>query len=158
MKNGQYLNALLFAETGNIDAFAGIDYPAYPGEPPTDDEFAAMLAVAEAQIGKPYIWGKAGPNSFDCSGLMCFTINQSGVDYVGRIGANALFHYCTPVLEPEPGDLIFFEKTYDAPTPVTHVGLYVGNGYFIHAGHPVKYTHISEPYYAAHFYTYARLP
>jgi murein DD-endopeptidase MepM/ murein hydrolase activator NlpD len=159
MKNGLYLNPLLFAETGNAGgSFARIDYPAYPGEPPTDDEFAAMLAVAEAQIAKPYIWGAAGPDSFDCSGFLCFTINQSGVDYVGRMGANALFHYCIPVLEPEPGDLIFFEKTYDAPLPITHVGLYIGNGYFIHAGRPVKYSNISEPYYAAHFYAYARLP
>jgi cell wall-associated NlpC family hydrolase len=159
LKNGQYLNPILFADTGNTGGFYGnVVYPEYPGEPVSDEMFAAMLEVAQAQLGKQYVWGASGPNYFDCSGLICYVINQSQSGNVGRIGAQSLFNLCTPVQEPQPGDLCFFEGTYDAPHPVTHVGLYVGNGYFIHAGNPVKYSNINSSYYAEHFYAYARLP
>jgi len=62
-------------------------------------------------------------------------LNQCGWD-VGRLGAQGLYNYCTPVSSPRPGDLVFFRYTYDAPNPdgVTHCGLYVGDGMMLHCG------------------------
>jgi cell wall-associated NlpC family hydrolase len=81
---------------------------------------------------------------------------------VGRLGAQGLYNICTPVsmANAQPGDLIFFWHTYDAPNPngVTHVGIYVGNGQMIHCGDPISYANINSNYWQQHFYGMGRLP
>ena len=69
-----------------------------------------------------------------------------------------MYDICTPVSQSEaqPGDLIFFTGTYDAGEPVTHIGIYVGNGQMIHCGHPVQYTSINSPYWQSHFYGFGK--
>ena len=76
----------------------------------------------------------------------------------GRLTAQGLYNICTPVSQSDaqPGDLIFFTGTYDAGEPVTHIGIYVGNGQMIHCGHPVQYTSINSPYWQSHFYGFGR--
>jgi len=78
------------------------------------------------------VWGGFSPaTSFDCSGYVSWVINNSGWN-VGRLTARGLFGITTPVApsEAKPGDLIFFNYTYNAPQPhlPTHVGIYVGGG------------------------------
>ena len=123
-----------------------------------DEVFAAMMREAEKYLGYPYVWGGSNPTtSFDCSGFVSWVINQSGWD-VGRLGAQGLYNICTPVSEPRPGDLVFFTGTYDAGVPVSHVGLYVGDGWMIHAGDPISYAQITgNSYYQSHFYAWGRL-
>jgi len=88
-----------------------------------------------------------------------WVINHSGWN-VGRRGAQGLYNLCTPVsaAEAKPGDLIFFTKTYSAPNPVSHVGIYVGNGQMIHCGDPISYANINSRYWQQHFYSFGRLP
>ena len=67
--------------------------------------------------------------------------------------------FCTPVsaANVRPGDLVFFVGTYDTPG-VSHVGIYVGDGWMIHAGNPIGYVNLNTNYWQSHFYTYGRLP
>ena len=170
MLNGEYLNPYYFVDTGYDGSTAGaipgtpggVEIPAYPGEPITDETYAAMLEEAQKYLGYPYVWGGSSPStSFDCSGFVSWVINHSGWN-VGRLGAQGLYNICTPVsmANAQPGDLIFFWHTYDAPNPngVTHVGIYVGNGQMIHCGNPISYANINSNYWQQHYYGMGRLP
>ena len=79
---------------------------------------------------------------------------------MGRQTAQGLYNLCTPVSrqDAQPGDLIFFTKTYSTANPVTHVGIYVGNGQMIHSGDPISYANINSGYWISHFYGFGRLP
>lgn len=150
----------LFADNPNVDRGEYTDYD-IPPEALTDERFAAMIAEAEKYLGYPYVWGGSSPStSFDCSGFVCWVINQSGVGSVGRTTATGLFNHCTaiPPSEAKPGDLIFFHSTYDSAGPVSHVGIYVGNGMMIHCGNPISYASVTSSYWTEHFYAYGRLP
>lgn len=130
-------------DTGT-DTGTGIDAAA-------DGSYAAkaekVVAFAEAQLGKPYVWGAGGPNSYDCSGLTRAAWREAGVSLprttydqaeVGTRVAKSRLH---------PGDLVFF---YD---DISHVGIYVGGGQMIHAPKPgarVRYESIDHmPFYGA---------
>lgn len=166
MLNGEYLNPYYFVDNGGDGGAlpgtpGGPVIPGNPGAAMGDDTFSAMLAEAEKYLGWPYVWGGSSPStSFDCSGFVSWVINQSGVGSVGRQTAQGLYNLCTPVSrsDAQPGDLIFFTKTYSAATPVTHVGIYVGNGQMIHCGDPISYANINSNYWTSHFYGFGRLP
>ena len=137
---------------------AGIDYEV-PAEALSDPEFAAMLEEAEKHLGTPYVWGGSSPETgFDCSGYVCWVLNQSGWD-VGRTTANGLWQQAAKVSEHEakPGDLVFFQGTYDTPG-ASHVGLYVGDGMMISAGDPIKYSNIHSSYWDDHLLGFGRIP
>ena len=124
-----------------------------------DERFAAMLREAEKYLGFPYVWGGSKPStSFDCSGFVSWVINHSGWN-VGRRSADGLCRLCTPIpaANAQPGDLIFFEKTYQT-AGASHVGIYVGNSMMIHCGDPISYANINADYWQQHFYTFGRLP
>ena len=136
----------------------GIDYEV-PAEALSDPEFAAMLEEAEKYLGTPYVWGGSSPETgFDCSGYVCWVLSQSGWD-VGRTTANGLWQQSAKVSEHEakPGDLVFFEGTYDTPG-ASHVGLYVGDGMMISAGDPIKYSNIHSSYWDKHLLGFGRIP
>ncbi|MDD3229809.1 MAG: peptidoglycan DD-metalloendopeptidase family protein [Oscillospiraceae bacterium] len=162
LKNGNYLNPLFFAESPDdgSENTAGPVIPGNAGEPLGDGSFAALLYEAEKHLGKPYVFGASGPDTFDCSGFICYTLNRSGTASVGRTTAQGLYNLCTPLSrdEAKPGDLIFFTGTYSTPSACSHVGIYVGNGAMIHAGNPVQYASINTRYWKEHFYAFARLP
>jgi murein DD-endopeptidase MepM/ murein hydrolase activator NlpD len=167
LKNGQYLNPMYFAIT-NDDGKSfippgtpgGVDIPPYPGAPMDNARFAAMMEEAQKHLGKPYVFGASGPNTFDCSGFVSYVLSHSIYPGFGRTTAQGIYNICTPVLRAnaQPGDLIFFTGTYNAGRPVTHIGLYIGNGMMIHAGKPVQYASTDTPYWTSHFYAFARLP
>ncbi len=97
----------------------GIDYQV-PAEALTDEEFAAIYKEAQKYVGTPYVWGGSTPETgFDCSGYVCWVYNQNGYD-VGRTTANGLWQKSQHISEAEakPGDLVFFEGTYDTPEKV----------------------------------------
>ena len=131
-----------------------------PGEYLSDEEFARMLAEAERYLGVPYVWGGYSPSGFDCSGFVSWVINHCGNGWnFGRLTANGLrarTDYVSPS-EAKPGDLIFFQGTYDT-AGASHVGIYVGGGWMIHAGNPVHYSNINTPYWQSHFLEYGRIP
>ena len=92
---------------------------------------AAQIAVQVAmnQLGKPYVWGAAGPSSFDCSGLTMFAYAQAGISLSHYTGAQFNEGQHVPQSDLRPGDLVFFG------TSLGHMGMYIGNGNFIHAPH-----------------------
>lgn len=159
--------ALYMATLGNRpDLFPSSPYVAkYTGDPVeheipeaylADETFAAILAEAEKYIGYPYVWGGYKPStSFDCSGFVSYVYNQCGWDF-GRLGAQGLYNISTRVSSPRPGDLVFFTGTYDTPG-VSHVGIYVGDGWMLHCGDPIGYANLNTSYWQSHFYAYGRL-
>ena len=125
----------------------GIDYQV-PAEALTDEEFAAIYKEAQKYVGTPYVWGGSTPETgFDCSGYVCWVYNQNGYN-VGRTTANGLWNKSQHISEAEakPGDLVFFEGTYDTPGK-SHVGIYLGNGMMVSAGDPIKYANIHSSYW-----------
>lgn len=156
------------------DLFAGIafatpdgagssgEYQDYdiPGEALTDEKFRKMITEAEKYLGYPYVWGGSSPStSFDCSGFVSWVINHCGNGWnVGRQTANGLMGKCDiiPKSEAEPGDLIFFQKTYNT-SGASHVGIYVGNGMMIHCGNPISYASIETNYWRQHYYCMGRI-
>ena len=121
-----------------------------------DETFAAILEEAEKYIGYPYVWGGYKPStSFDCSGFVSYVYNQCGWDF-GRLGAQGLYNISRRTSSPRPGDLVFFTGTYDTPG-VSHVGIYVGDGWMLHCGDPIGYANLNTSYWQSHFYAYGRL-
>ncbi|MGL6107139.1 C40 family peptidase [Romboutsia sp.] len=101
---------------------------------PSQDKVQKVVDLAHDQIGKPYVWGAEGPNSFDCSGLTYYVYKQVGVTLprVSRDQYSAGKSVSKSDLQP--GDLIF--ASTDGSGKISHVGIYVGNGYMIHSPKP----------------------
>ena len=109
-----------------------------PAAPPT--QYGGVVGLAMQELGKPYVWGAAGPSSFDCSGLVMYVYQQVGVSLPHN--AAAMFSYGSPVgySDLQPGDLVFFSG-------LGHMGIYIGGGQFIHAPHTgdvVKISNMSD--------------
>ena len=153
-QNGAGKTTLLKILTGEYT-----DYD-IPGEALTDTRFANMIREAEKYLGYPYVWGGSSPStSFDCSGFVSYVINHCGNGWsVGRLTANGLMGVCDiiPKSSAKPGDLIFFQGTYDT-SGASHVGIYVGNGMMIHCGNPISYASIESNYWQQHFYCFGRI-
>ena len=118
-----------------------------------------LVCSKDKYLGMPYVWGGSSPEtSFDCSGFVSYVFTNSGVCNMGRLTAQGIYDICMPVSpeEARPGDIIFFTGTYDAGEPVTHVGIYAGDGQMIHCGNPIQYTSINSAYWQSHFYAFGR--
>ena len=88
----------------------------------TNANGGSIVSRAYSQLGKPYVWGACGPNSFDCSGFVSYCLTGSYT----RLGTTLTFMGWTRVSNPQPGDVV---------TTATHCGIYIGNGQMIHAPH-----------------------
>ena len=128
---------------------AGSGSPLVGAPPPPGARAGAAVAAAQRQLGKPYQWGAAGPDSFDCSGLTMWAWAAAGVSLPHYTGAQYSATTHIPLSVLQPGDPVFFYSD------LSHVGLYVGNGMMIHAPHTgdvVKYSSIyseGSPIYAS---------
>jgi cell wall-associated NlpC family hydrolase len=108
-----------------------------PAAPVAASSQAAQVAVqtALAQVGKPYVWGASGPDAFDCSGLTMYSYAAAGVALPHSSSAQSTMGIPVSRDQLQPGDLVFFYS------PVSHVGMYIGNGEMVHAsteGTPVQ--------------------
>ena len=119
---------------------------------------ASAAALAKQLVGCRYSYGAAGPNRFDCSGLVYYIYKQMG-HTIARTSSNQYYNngYFVSLSTIQPGDLIFFfDRNYDSSggtLPTTHVGIYVGNGQFVHASTPssgVRYDSIYSSYHGSH--------
>ncbi|MFI9153893.1 NlpC/P60 family protein [Streptomyces sp. NPDC053367] len=131
--------------TGDTSTSTGTGTGTSESSTPTDSTYAGKaekaLAFARAQIGKPYVWGATGPDSYDCSGLTQAAWKAAGVD-IPRVTYDQVNAGTTVSLsDAQPGDLVFFYAD------VTHVGIYVGNGMMIHAPKPGAYVREESVYY-----------
>jgi cell wall-associated NlpC family hydrolase len=122
------------------NVLAGPDVSANPAPAPTE---AAGIAVqtALAQLGDSYVAGASGPDAFDCSGLTMYAYAAAGVTLPHSSRAQASIGVPVDRSDLEPGDLVFFY------TPISHVGIYIGNGQMVHAsvpGKPVAVTSVDK--------------
>ena len=106
--------------------------PAAPVGPVVAGSQAAQIAVntALAQRGKPYVWAAAGPGSFDCSGLMQYAYRAAGISLPHSSAMQARMGRAVSASELSPGDLVFYYS------PISHVGMYIGNGQIVNALNP----------------------
>jgi cell wall-associated NlpC family hydrolase len=96
----------------------------------------AMLVAAVSRLGMPYVWGAAGPSSFDCSGLVQWSFARAGV-VMPRVAADqARTGPSVPVNRLTPGDLLFYHTDPTAPDYISHVAIYLGGGKMIQAPEP----------------------
>ncbi len=119
--------------------------PAYPAIVRQAGLGAKALALVATYAGKPYLWGAAGPNAFDCSGLTMYVYKQLGVLLQRSANDQFLTTLHVPYSQAQPGDLIFF---YDTTGYVYHVGMYAGNGMMWdapHSGAVVRYENVWYP-------------
>jgi cell wall-associated NlpC family hydrolase len=113
----------------------------------------AVLRYACAQLGKPYVFGAAGPNSFDCSGLTMMAYKQIGINLSHYVPTQYSASRRVAKADLQPGDLVFFSNN-------DHVGMYVGNGKFVeapHTGDVVKIASLNDAYYSSVYYGGGRL-
>lgn len=111
-------------------AVAAEPAPAPAAAAPAPAPAPAQVAVdtALAQVGKPYVWGGGGPGSFDCSGLTRFAYAAAGVPLPHSSSGQAQIGVPVAPLDLQPGDLVFYYS------PISHVGIYIGDGKIVHAG------------------------
>ncbi|MER6347770.1 NlpC/P60 family protein [Streptomyces sp. NPDC001595] len=138
-KARRLLNSLPDAERAAYDRASRSgrqDMPDLGDAAPASGRAAAAVAAARSALGKPYVWGAAGPAGFDCSGLMQWSYAQAGVALPRTSQGQRVAGRQVPLSQAQPGDLVTYRS--DA----SHVGMYVGNGQVIHApypGAPVRY-------------------
>jgi len=126
----------------------------------SNSTFSMLMKEATKYIGYPYVWGGSSPStSFDCSGFVCWVYTKSGMYNLPRTTAQGIYNQCTKISanEAKPGDLVFFTRTYVSSEPVTHIGIYVGDGKMLHCGDPIKYSTIKTEFWKSHFYGFGRL-
>ena len=164
--NGEYYNPLFYFDVGEGTLYGetpgggGSPGNVIPPDSYNDATVQALMEEAARYLGYPYVWGGSSPStSFDCSGFVCWVFTNSGVHNLPRTTAQGIYDQCTPVsaADAKAGDIIFFTGTYNSPGPVSHVGIYCGNGVMIHCGDPIKYASINTPYWQSHFYSFGRL-
>lgn len=116
----------------------------------TGDQIAAK---AKQYLGVPYLWGGTSPNGFDCSGFVYYVMNTMGIKISRTIPAMYTQGKAVSKSDLQPGDVVFFQNTYKEG--LSHVGIYVGNGQFIHSpqsGQVVSFANLESSYYVKHYY------
>jgi len=119
--------------TGSAGAYGvtGTDGPGL-----TVSQTRAFLTAGLSRVGKPYVWGGAGPNVFDCSGLVQWSMRQAGL-VMPRVAVDqAQTGPLIPLADLEPGDLLFYHTDPTAPTYISHVAIYLGDGLMLQAPEP----------------------
>ena len=164
--NGEHYNPLFYFEAGEGTLYGEANAPgsgggnAIPPDSYDDATVQTLMEEAARYLGYPYVWGGSSPStSFDCSGFVCWVFSNSGVHSLPRTTAQGIYDQCAPVsaADAKAGDIIFFTGTYNSPGPVSHVGIYCGNGVMIHCGNPISYANINSSYWQSHFYAFGRL-
>ncbi|MEI3610745.1 C40 family peptidase [Pseudogracilibacillus sp. SO30301A] len=108
----------------------------------------SVIETAKSYMGTPYVWGGTSPNGFDCSGFIQFVYGQQ--DKIIPRTVNEIWNFSSPVDSPSIGDLVFFETYQAGPS---HLGIYLGNGDFIHAGSSsgVSVSNLNESYWETRY-------
>jgi cell wall-associated NlpC family hydrolase len=127
---------------------APVEPPSGAPVPPASSVGEQAVQIAMGELGVPYVWGGASPAGFDCSGLTMWVYAQLGIQLDHYTGSQWTAGVPVPYDQLAPGDLVFFEPD------IGHVGIYIGNGEFIHAPHTgtvVQISSLSDSWYAAEY-------
>lgn len=111
-----------------------------PSDVPVSGRAAAAVQYAMAQVGKSYVYGAAGPSAFDCSGLTMMAWAQAGIGLPHSSSAQFGSGPHVAASDLRPGDLVFYYS------PISHVGMYIGNGLIVHAANPGAGVRVAELY------------
>jgi len=115
-----------------------------------ENKFASIPNAVQQKLGKKYVWGAVGPNTFDCSGLTTYAYKQKGVTIPRTANAQSRTGQSIERDSLLPGDLVFFDTSRNKTKGVNHVGIYVGDNRFIHASsaqHRVIETSLDSTFY-----------
>ena len=124
----------------------------YSGSMTAAEKLEYVIYLAQGKLGRPYVYGATGPDKFDCSGLTCWAFKAVDVALKRSAyaqGYDETYRQIDGVESLKRGDLVFFNTISDSDLS-DHVGIYIGNGYFIHAssgGHRVVVSNITTGYY-----------
>lgn len=135
--------------SGNTGSNESVTIPNNPGTVSGQ----AIVAEAEKYLGTPYVSGGADPSGFDCSGFVYYVLKQLGYSPYRTPADQYLMGTYVAKSELQPGDIVFFQNTYKAG--ISHVGIYVGNGQFIHSPNSrsvVSYADLTTGYWSEHYY------
>ncbi|WP_296875208.1 C40 family peptidase [Thomasclavelia sp.] len=119
-----FLSSIIINNSSSNSGSGGGSYTPSENIPTTNKYGSIVVSVAKQQLGKPYVWGASGPNSFDCSGLVMYCYAQAGVSLDHYSGSQKESGAIIPVSEAQPGDILWKSG---------HVGIYIGGGQYIHA-------------------------
>ena len=123
--------------------------------PTAENILLATVDVSLPLLDTPYVWAGATKDGFDCSGFIYYVYQAAGLD-LPRFDTISMYTNSSYVDEPKPGDLVFFENTYRKG--ISHVGIYIGNNKFIHAGgKQSQVTSLSDSYWKSKFHSFKRL-
>lgn len=125
-----------------------------PAPPAATDTIGKIVETAKSLVGTPYVWGGSTTSGFDCSGFIYYVYNQAGIK-IPRTSTTGYDARSYDISTPQIGDLVFFENTYRAG--ISHMGIYIGNNQFIHAGgNQVQITSLSNSYWSKHYSGFKR--
>ncbi len=122
---------------------------------PSSNAVKNAVTVALSLKGIPYVWGGSSTSGFDCSGFIYYVYKQAGYNNISRTTAADYEARSYYVSTPKVGDLVFFKNTYKQG--ISHLGIYIGNGQFVHAGGDyVQVSSVNDAYWKSHFDSYKR--
>lgn len=146
---GQKLNVSSTGSSGNSNSGSNSSSNA-----DVDYNVDKLISTAKSLNGTPYVWGGSTPNGFDCSGFIYHVYNKAGKG-ISRTSSQGYFDRSYYVNSPQKGDLVFFKNTYKSG--ISHLGIYIGNNQFIHAGSSgVQITSLDNSYWSKHFDSFKR--
>ncbi|GAB4074931.1 peptidoglycan endopeptidase LytE [Barrientosiimonas marina] len=145
--NGTSSDSDSSSNTSNANGGSSVD---------TDYDVNELINTAKSLKGTPYAWGGTTTNGFDCSGFIQYTFNQAGKN-LSRLSSEGYYNRAHYVSKPQLGDLVFFENTYAGANGISHMGIYLGDGDFIHAGSDgVTISNVNSSYWQQYFDGYKR--
>ena len=121
------------------------------GQGLTIAQTTAFLNAALSRVGMPYVWGGAGPNVFDCSGLVQWSMRQAGIIMPRVAASQAQTGPRIPVSDLQPGDLLFYHTDPTAPTYISHVAIYIGRGLMVQAPEPGQDVQVVPAFFGSGF-------
>ncbi|WP_142827480.1 C40 family peptidase [Planococcus soli] len=158
--NGLKTSSIRVGQVLKVDGSSAVKQPVTVSNPVSaapapSGNISTLVATANSLLGTPYKWGGAAPGGFDCSGFIYHVYNKAGIS-IPRTNTTGYDAMSSAVSSPQVGDLVFFKNTYRPG--ISHMGIYIGNNSFIHAGGDrVQITSLNDSYWGKHFDSYQRL-
>ncbi len=139
-KSGRWVKVKYKGKTGYVyDSYVSSVKGSGSNKNESNNNKSSLVSYAKTKLGKPYVWGAQGPNSFDCSGFTYYVFkNKAGIVLPRTSSAQSKYGTYVSKSNLKAGDLVFFDTNGANDGNVSHVGMYIGNGQMIHASYGQK--------------------